>query len=78
VLDVHMPGLNGLETQMWLRHHGIHIPAIMITGRHDETMRSRSIAAGACAYLLKPIHADVLIGAIDTAIRESHANIGRS
>ncbi|HEY7237481.1 MAG TPA: response regulator [Gemmatimonadaceae bacterium] len=78
VLDVHMPGLNGLETQLWLRERGIHIPSIMITGRHDETMRSRSIAAGACAYLCKPVDANVLIGAIDTAIRESHANISLS
>ncbi len=78
VLDVHMPGRNGLETQVWLREHGVHIPAIMITGRQDETMRSRSIAIGACAYLLKPVNAEVLLGAIDNAIRESPANISRS
>lgn len=78
VLDVHMPGINGLETQLWLREHGIHIPAIMITGRHDEAMRTRALAAGACAYLCKPVDANVLIGAIDNAIRASHANISVS
>jgi FixJ family two-component response regulator len=69
VLDVHMPGLNGLETQAWLRERGIHIPAIMITGRDDETTRTRSIALGASAYLSKPVDANVLIDAIDAAIR---------
>ena len=78
VLDVHMPGLNGLETQLWLRERGIHIPSIMITGRTDDTMRTRSIAAGACAYLSKPVDASVLIGAIANAIRESHFNISLS
>ena len=69
VLDVQMPGVSGLDAQAWLRDHGINIPAIMITGRHDDGMRARSVAVGAFAFLCKPIDANVLLGAIDTAIR---------
>jgi|SRR5437773_1439425 len=69
VLDVQMPGFGGLDAQAWLRERGINIPAIMITGRQDDGMRARSVAVGACALLCKPIPADVLLGAIETAIR---------
>jgi FixJ family two-component response regulator len=68
VLDAHMPGIGGLAVQTSLRDRGVEIPAVMITGRDDHDVRARSIAGGACAYLCKPIDADVLIGAIRRAI----------
>jgi len=68
VLDAHMPGIGGLGAQTWLREHGITIPAVVITGRDDNELRDRSIAGGACAYLCKPIDADILIGAIERAV----------
>ena len=72
VLDAHMPGIGGLGAQAWLRERGIAIPAVVITGRDDHEMRARSIAGGACAYLCKPIDADILIGAIQRAIGDGH------
>jgi FixJ family two-component response regulator len=68
VLDAHMPGLGGLAAQTSLHERGIDIPSVMITGRDDHETRARSISGGACAYLCKPIDADVLIGAIRRAI----------
>ena len=71
VIDAHMPGIGSLAAQVWLRERGIAFPAVVITGRDDHEMRARSIAGGACAYLCKPIDADVLIGAIQRAIGDT-------
>lgn len=68
ILDIQMPGFGGLDAQAWLHERGIHIPAIVITGRDDEEMRIRAAAVGASAYLCKPIDVEVLLGAIDTAL----------
>ena len=68
ILDVQMPGFNGLDAQAWLRDKGIGIPTIMITGREDEQMRARALSLGAHAYLCKPMDAQVLLGAIRNAI----------
>jgi len=43
----------------------------VITGRDDDTMRTRSLAAGACAYLYKPVDAEALLDAIRRAIGAS-------
>jgi FixJ family two-component response regulator len=72
VLDAQMPGIGGLGAQAWLHQRGIAIPAVVITGRDDHEMRARLIAGGACAYLSKPIDADILIGAIQRAIGAAH------
>src|SRR5580698_6661487 len=65
VLDIQMPGSNGLEVQQRLAGSGV--PVIFITA-HDETdVRQQALAAGAAAYLLKPFNDDVLIKAVLTA-----------
>ncbi len=69
VLDAHMPGFGGLDAQEWLREHGIGIPAVMITGRDNDEIQSRSHSAGASACLCKPVDAEVLLGAIRDAMR---------
>ncbi|MGE8363648.1 response regulator transcription factor [Cupriavidus sp.] len=66
VLDVQMPGLNGLEVQRRLTGSGI--PVIFITA-HDETgVREQALAAGAAAYLRKPFNDEIFIKAVRTAI----------
>jgi FixJ family two-component response regulator len=66
VLDIQMPGLNGLEVQQRLAGSGI--PVIFITA-HDETgVREQALAAGAAGYLRKPFNDEVLIKAVTTAI----------
>ncbi|MDW3684296.1 response regulator [Cupriavidus sp. CV2] len=66
VLDIQMPGLNGLEVQRRLAGSGI--PVIFITA-HDETgVRDRALAAGAAAYLRKPFDDEILIRVVRAAI----------
>src|SRR5258705_9750177 len=67
VLAIHMQGIGGLETRAELLQRGVNIPSIMITGRDDEETRERALAAGACAYLCKPIDAYTLLDAIADA-----------
>lgn len=68
LLDVHMPGMCGLDVQEWLRARSIRIPTIMMTGREDNQLRARAFALGASAYLFKPVDGDVLLRAISDAM----------
>ena len=68
LLDVHMPGMGGLDVQEWLRARSFNIPTIMMTGREDKQLRARALALGASAYLFKPMDGDVLLRAINDAI----------
>ncbi|CAG9270948.1 response regulator transcription factor [Paraburkholderia unamae] len=62
VLDIQMPGLNGLEVQHRLGGSGL--PCIVITAHDDARVRSQAQAAGAVAYLRKPFDDSALIGAV--------------
>jgi FixJ family two-component response regulator len=68
VLDVRMPGLNGLELQNAMRAANIPIPIIFITGHGDIPMSVRAMKAGAVDFLSKPVQSKVLLGAIDQAL----------
>ena len=68
VLDFQMQQINGLDVLNELRLRGVEIPVIIITA-HDETIvRANCLAAGASAYLCKPIDEVVLRRAITDAI----------
>jgi FixJ family two-component response regulator len=66
VLDVQMPGSNGLEVQRRLAGSGI--PMVFITAHDEAGVRQQALAAGAAAYLRKPFNDEVLIKAVRTAI----------
>jgi two-component system response regulator FixJ len=68
VLDLHMPGMSGLELQRRLAVHSSAPPVIIITANsHDET-RAEALAAGAVAFLNKPFKEETLLGAIKSAL----------
>jgi DNA-binding NtrC family response regulator len=64
VLDVQMPGLNGLDLQSELIAADIQIPIIFITGHGDIPMSVRAIKAGALEFLTKPIDNEDLLNAV--------------
>jgi FixJ family two-component response regulator len=68
VLDVQMPGLNGLELQSHLIASRHQIPIIFITAFTDETARARALAAGAIGYLVKPFVETNLLNCITQAL----------
>ena len=68
VLDLQMPGLTGLEVQRALARARVRFPTIIITAHDEPETRARCLAAGAVAYLCKPLHDELLLDAITTAV----------
>jgi FixJ family two-component response regulator len=75
VLDVTMPGLNGLELQSLIAGDRIDMPIIFITGHADVPMTVKAMKAGAVEFLTKPVAEDVLIRAIGSAIASSRITL---
>ena len=69
ILDVRMPGMNGLELQRRLATNHLVIPIIFITAHGDEETRVRALNGGAVEYLLKPFSEEALLNAIDAALK---------
>jgi FixJ family two-component response regulator len=74
VLDVAMPGLDGLQLQQALTAKDIEIPIIFLTGHGDIPMGVRAIKRGAIDFLTKPVNGDDLLEAIRVAIERDRAN----
>ena len=72
VLDVSMPGLDGLELQRRLAETGQSLPIVFVTGHGDIPMSVQAIKAGATDFLTKPVQAEALVAAVRSAI-EQHA-----
>ena len=68
VLDLQMPGLTGLEVQRALSRARVRFPTIIITAHDEPETRARCLAAGVVAYLCKPLHDELLLDAIATAV----------
>jgi FixJ family two-component response regulator len=69
VLDLGLPGMNGLQLQQQLRHLGSGVPIIFLTAVDDGAARSKALQHGAVAFLLKPFQAHELLGAVRRAVR---------
>ena len=67
VLDIHMPGMNGLELLELMDVQGIRIPVIAITGRGDAALREKLAHAGVTTVFDKPVDEDQLVNAIESA-----------
>lgn len=76
VLDVSLPGLNGLELQKRIAVERTHIPIIFITGHGDVPTSVQAMKAGAVEFLTKPFSPDVLLTAIGNAIERSRVALG--
>jgi FixJ family two-component response regulator len=68
VLDLSMPGLDGLQLQQALAHSGGHSPVIFITGFGDVPSSVRAMKAGAVDFLTKPFDQTQLLTAVRAAI----------
>jgi FixJ family two-component response regulator len=71
ILDVQMPGMNGLEVQERLAKCGNPIPVIIITAHDEVGVREKALAAGAVAFLRKPLNDESLIKTLREAFKRS-------
>jgi len=68
VLDVKMPGMNGLDLQREMNDSGISLPVIFLTGHGDIPMTVHALKAGAVHFLTKPVREEELMNAIRQAL----------
>jgi len=69
LLDVRMPGMNGLDLQEFMQERRIRIPVIIITGHGDVPMAVRAMKAGAVDFIEKPFRDELLLESIQKAIQ---------
>jgi FixJ family two-component response regulator len=77
VLDVSLPDLSGLELQKRVAPDRSDMPIIFITGHGDIPMSVRAMKAGAAEFLTKPLTADVLLKAIQSALDRSRVSLDK-
>jgi FixJ family two-component response regulator len=69
VLDLHMPDMTGLQVLDQIQSRRPPLPTIVITGHDEAENQVRCLAAGAVAYMRKPLDDELLLQAIDYAVR---------
>lgn len=68
ILDMHMPGMGGLDLQKELARRGVRLPIIFLTGHGDIPTTVRAMKAGAADFLTKPIDGALLLDRVQAAL----------
>lgn len=69
LLDIRMPGMDGLEVQHALKDKGVTLPVIIMTGHGDVALAVRAMKAGAIDFIEKPFEKATLLGAIEQGLK---------
>jgi FixJ family two-component response regulator len=69
VLDVQMPGMNGLDVQEQLVSRSSRLPIVFITAHDEIGVRERALSAGALAFLRKPFNDELFIRTLTAAVK---------
>jgi FixJ family two-component response regulator len=70
LLDIQMPGMNGLDLQTKLCEMDYGVPVIFVTAKADNEARARAFRQGAAAFFTKPFDNDALLRAIQSTMQE--------
>ncbi len=73
ILDVRMPGMNGLDLQRQMTTRNWRVPIVFITSHADDHAEARARENGAVAFLYKPCRDEELLNAIEAALRQARA-----
>jgi FixJ family two-component response regulator len=76
VLDMQMPGLNGLDVQVRIARSGKPLPVIFITAHDDAMVRQKALVAGAVAFVRKPFNDELFIKTLDEALKRGRTSNG--
>ncbi|MGV3581002.1 MAG: response regulator transcription factor [Methylophilus sp.] len=71
IVDIRMPGMDGMELHETLLKRNIHLPVIFLTGHGDIPMSVKAMKSGAIDFLTKPVTREKLLISVSAAIRES-------
>jgi two-component system response regulator FixJ len=71
MLDIRMPAMSGLELQQVLRHRGIDIPIVFMTGHGDVSMAVQAMKSGAADFIEKPFRDQAVLDAVALGMRRS-------
>ena len=69
LLDIRMPGMDGLEVQQALKDKGVILPVIIMTGHGDVALAVKAMKAGAIDFIEKPFEKALLLGAIEQGLK---------
>ena len=78
LLDVRMPGLNGLELQRELTSRGIALPVVVMTGHGDISTAVQAMKAGAVDFVEKPFDDEQILRLVEEALARGGADYRRS
>jgi two-component system, LuxR family, response regulator FixJ len=78
LLDVRMPGMDGLELQDRLNKLGVKLPVIVMTGQGDIQTAVQAMKAGAVDFIEKPFDENALLGAIEVALAQAAGHTDRT
>jgi FixJ family two-component response regulator len=68
IVDIHLPGMSGLELQSKLNADRYRIPTIFITAHGDEKVRMQALRGGAVEFLTKPFDDEALLQSVRAAL----------
>lgn len=81
LLDIRMPGMDGLEVQQALHDIGVRLPVVIMTGHGDVPLSVRAMKAGAIDFIEKPFEKETLLSAIEqglSSLKRSDSNKERA
>ena len=70
IMDVMLPGIDGLETYRWIKKMGANLPVIMITGHASMSKAMEAIKLGVVDYITKPLKNEYIIKLIELALSD--------
>lgn len=77
ITDVRMPEMSGLDLVEQLKHAGVQLPVIVLTGHADVAMAVEAMKAGVIEFLEKPFSDEALLRAVNRAVAAGMASLGR-
>jgi FixJ family two-component response regulator len=72
IVDVRLPGLDGVELQQRIRLREPLMPVIFVTAHDDDDIRARALQGGAVAFMVKPFDAAALIDTVERVTMDRH------
>jgi FixJ family two-component response regulator len=75
IVDMHLPGMSGVELQSRLILEGHRMPIIFITAFPEDAVRARVLRSGALGYLSKPLQEESLIACLDQAFKRPRPDL---